>query len=143
MEFKLIIDEFRKEEVVVYAKGKNKLTEKIEQLVNDSNLELVGYKNKEATFLNTSDVFCFTILDDKVYALTENDRFVLKQRLYQVEERLSDAFVKINQSCIANISKIKRFDASVSGSLMVIFKNEYKEYVSRRQLKAVKERLGI
>ncbi len=143
MEFKLIIDEFRKEEVVVYAKGKNKLTEIIEQLVNDSNLELVGYKNKEATFLNTSDVFCFTILDDKVYALTENDRFVLKQRLYQVEERLSDAFVKINQSCIANISKIKRFDASVSGSLMVIFKNEYKEYVSRRQLKAVKERLGI
>lgn len=143
MEFKLIIDEFRKEEVVVYAKEKNKLTEIIEQLVNDSNLELVGYKNKEATFLNASDVFCFTILDDKVYALTENDRFVLKQRLYQVEERLSDAFVKINQSCIANISKIKRFDASVSGSLMVIFKNEYKEYISRRQLKAVKERLGI
>lgn len=143
MEFKLIIDEFRKEEVVVYAKEKNKLTEIIEQLVNDSNLELVGYNNKEATFLNASDVFCFTILDDKVYALTENDRFVLKQRLYQVEERLSDAFVKINQSCIANISKIKRFDASVSGSLMVIFKNGYKEYVSRRQLKAVKERLGI
>lgn len=143
MEFKLIIDEFRNEEVVVYAKKNNKLTQKIEQLVNDSNLELVGYKNKEATFLNTSDVFCFTVFDGKVYALTENDRFVLKLRLYQVEDMLSEGFVRINQSCIANIKAIKQFDASVSGNLTVSFKNGYKDYVSRRQLKAVKERLGI
>lgn len=143
MKFKLIIDEGHNEEVVVYAKEKSELIEKIEQLVNDSNFELVGYKNKEAVFLNASEVLCFAVFDDKVYALTEKDRFVLKLRLYQVEERLSQSFVKINQSCIANIKAITRFDASVSGTLTVNFKNGYKDYVSRRQLKAVKERLGI
>ena len=56
---------------------------------------------------------------------------------------LGTDFIKINQSCIANIRQIQRFDTSFSGTLRVIFKNGYTDYVSRRQLKAVKERLGL
>ena len=60
-----------------------------------------------------------------------------------MEKKLPENFVKINQSCIANIDKINRFDASFSGTLKLIFKNSYTDYVSRRQLKTVKERIGI
>ena len=52
-------------------------------------------------------------------------------------------FVKLNQSCIVNIKKIECFDASLGGALKVTLKNGYRDYVSRRQLKAVKERLGL
>ena len=61
----------------------------------------------------------------------------------ELEEKLPLDFVKINQSCLANIKKIERFSASVGGSLKVIFKNGHTDYVSRRQLRTVKEKLGI
>jgi DNA-binding LytR/AlgR family response regulator len=79
----------------------------------------------------------------KVYAMTLNHKWQLKGRLYQVEELLPSSFVKINQSCLANIRKIQRFQSTIGGTLQVVFENGYVDYVSRRQLKTVKERLGL
>ncbi len=132
-----------REEVLIYAREKTKLIEDIEQLVSDHAFELVGYKDRCATILNAADICCFIVEDNKVYALCGNERFQLKSRLYRLEEHLSHNFVKINQSCIANIKMIKRFDASISGSLIITFKNGYTDYVSRRNLKYIKERLGF
>ena len=75
--------------------------------------------------------------------ITEKEKLLVKQRIFQLESLLSDSFIKINQSSLANINYIKRFDASFGGSLLVIFKNGYKDYVSRRQTRIVKERIGI
>ena len=67
-----------------------------------------------------------------------------KKRLYKIEEMLEDDdFIKINQSCIVNIKMIESFDASIGGALMIKLKNGYRDYISRRQIKAVKERLGL
>ena len=68
---------------------------------------------------------------------------MIKERLYTVENTVGDSFIKINQSCIVNIDKIERFEASFSGALTVVLKNGYKDYISRRQLKIVKERIGF
>ena len=64
-------------------------------------------------------------------------------RLYQLEELLDASFVKINQSSIVNVKKIERFEASIGGALLVILQNGHRDYVSRRQVKAVKERIGF
>ena len=56
---------------------------------------------------------------------------------------LPDGFIKINQSTVANISKIARFGTSFDGSLYVTFKNGYRDYVSRRQISNVKRALKI
>lgn len=144
MKYTIIIDKNREEEVIIYAKEKSTLTDEIERLVNDNNLELIGYdKNGEGVKLTADEVYCFTVEDNKIFAITEKDKLRIKNRLYQLEEFLPEYFVKINQSCVANIRKIARFDTSVSGTLMIKFKNGYKDYVSRRQMKAVKERLGL
>ena len=89
------------------------------------------------------DINCFSVSDSKVYALTDNDRFFVKERIYELEAMLGEGFVKINQSCLVNASKIKKFESSIGGSLSVILEGGYKDYISRRQLKAVKERMGI
>ena len=144
MKYTIIIDKNREEEVIIYAKEKSTLTDEIERLVNDNNLELIGYdKSGEGVKLTTDEVYCFTAEDNKIFAITEKDKLRIKCRLYQLEEILPEYFVKINQSCVANIRKIARFDTSVSGTLMIKFKNGYKDYVSRRQMKAVKERFGL
>ena len=143
MKFTVIITNERDEEVVIYAREKTKLIEDIENLIRDNAFELIGYSGYEAVNLRTDEVVCFLVEEGKVYAITDKDRFRLKCRLYQLEETLPENFVKINQSCIANIKKIERFDTSVSGTLLIKFKNGYKDYVSRRQMKAVKERFGL
>ena len=143
MKFTMIIDKERDEEVIVYARERSPLTDDIERLVSGERFELIGYNGKKAVRLEPSQVYCFTVEDNKVYAVCEGERLQLKCRLYQLEQALCEGFVKINQSCIANIKKISRFDASISGSLKVVFKNGYCDYVSRRQVKNVKERLGL
>ena len=143
MKCTLIITDEHEEEVIIYARERTKLTNDIEALVIGSVSELIGYKENEVVKLTSDLISCFTVEGNKVYALTDSEKLQIKLRLYQLEEILSDTFVKINQSCIANIRKIERFDTSISGTLLIKFKNGYKDYVSRRQMKTVKERFGL
>ena len=143
MKCKVFIDKNHEEEVVIYSHQRNSLVEQIESLVNSQELEITGYKEQETVKLDLSEIFCFICEGNKIYALTEKERFKIKLRLYQLEEKLPQNFVKLNQSCIGNVKKIQRFNASFGGSLSVEFKNGYKDYVSRRQLKIVKERFGF
>ena len=143
MKFTHFIDTKRPEEVIVYSHSKTQLINRIQALVEEEGFELTGYSEDEVIPFTLSEVYCFLIEANKLYALTKMGKLRLKCRLYHLEERLPEGFIKINQSCIANIKKIDRFDASISGSLIVIFKNGHRDYVSRRQIKIVKERIGI
>lgn len=143
MKLQIVIDSNRDEEILVYAHEKTPLVCEIEELVISHSVELIGYTEDETVKLNANDIYCFFTEDNKVYALTQNEKYKLKSRLYQLEETLTDGFVKINQSCVANIKKIDRFKVTVGGALMVIFKNGHTDFVSRRNIKNVKERLGL
>ena len=143
MKFRLIIDENRDEEILVYAHQKTPLVEAIERLVMQEEFRLIGYIDREAVKLDFDKICRFTVEENRVYAETVNEKYRLRYRLCEIEEKTPMSFVKINQSCLANIEMIERFDASVSGSLRVRFKNGSTDYVSRRQLKTVKERIGL
>lgn len=143
MKFKIFIDKNHEEEVIIYAHEKSDLIKEIEELVCENNFDIIGFSDKEGVKLNLNEIYCFIVESNKIYALCEKEKFLIKTRLYKLEENLTENFVKINQSCIANIRKIKKFDASISGTLTVTFKNNYVDYVSRRNVKKIKERLGI
>lgn len=143
MKCEIIIDENASNKVVIYTDRKTPLVEMIERLCADDDLSLIGYKDKQTYLLDSAKINCFIVEADKIYALATDGKYQLKSRLYQIEEKLSDNFIKINQSCIANVKMIKKFDASVSGVLTVYFQNGYRDYVSRRNLKSVKQKLGI
>ena len=143
MKFSLFIDKNREEEVMVYAHEKSPLTDEIESIVQGTSKEIIGYIERESVVLDLMSISCFSVENNKVYALTNDRKYSVRYRLYQLEEILPQCFVKINQSCVANIKQIARFDSSVGGSLLVIFNNGHADYVSRRQLKSVKERFGL
>lgn len=138
-----VIDKDRDEEVLIYLKKPSTISRKVEELISAEAPELMGYGDKSIVRLDLFEVFCFTVEDGKVYALTKDDKLILRQRLYTLEEMCGEDFVKINQSCIVNTKSILKFDTSLGGSLMVTLKNGYRDYVSRRQLRTVKERLGF
>lgn len=143
MKCTVILDKTREEEILVYARERTPLVDEIERLAAENTAQLNGFLRGEIVKLDTKDIYCFTVDGGKLYAITEKDKYLLKTRLYNVEETLDKSFIKINQSSIANINKIQKFDASISGTLKVIFKNGYTDYVSRRNIKNIKERLGL
>lgn len=143
MKLQIIVDKTKEESVLIVCHDKNELVCKIEKLITSTNENLSCYKDDEIRVLNLEEVACFITDDNKVYAYINKDKYLVKKRIYELEELLDNSFLKINQGCLANIKQIDKFVATIQGSLDVIFKNGYREYVSRRQLHIVKERLGI
>ena len=146
MKYTLFIDEGHDEEVIVYAHSKNELVERLEALINGQKLNtspIIGYVGEDIVEVKPKDVHCFFIEDKRLYASTAGGKVLIKRRLYEIERELGEDFIRINQSSIANIKQIDRFSVSFGAALTVHFKNGYRDFVSRRQVKAVKERLGI
>ena len=143
MKCTVIVDPTCEEEIVIRVRARDALTEQIEDLVKESNTELIGYGEGNMVILRPEDIYCCTVEDGRVLAHTQTGVLSLKQRLYALEELLGNRFVRINQSCLVNTAQIQRFDASFAGALTVTLKNGYRDYISRRQVKKVKERMGL
>ena len=143
MKFKLILDPNQEEEIQVYAHAESPLTEALRRLAEGETYPLLGWQEKEFIPLDPEEIYCFFVENNRLYAVMEKERWLVKQRLYQLEPMLPPSCVKLHQSCIANLKKVERFDGSLAGTLRVTFKNGRVDYVSRRQLKQVKERLGL
>jgi DNA-binding LytR/AlgR family response regulator len=144
MKYTTHIDPTREEEAVIYARQRTPDIEALEAYIEVLGRELTGYgRDGQIVPLTPDGVQCFVVEDGRVYALTDTERLYVRLPLYAIEEMLDDRFVRINQSCLGHIRKISRFDTSIGGALMVTFQNGHRDYVSRRQLKAVKERMKI
>ncbi len=139
----VIIDKECEERVQIYAKERGALVEEIERLCSTDSRELVGYSDGSIVPLDIAEVYAFVADEGGAVAITESERLAVKMRLYELADMLGDRFLKINQSVMVNVKKIARFEAHISGSMAVILKNGYRDFVSRRQLKFVKERIGF
>ena len=143
MECEIIINPYCDEKVVIYAKEESNRLNELKSRIERSSAEILGYNGSEIKKLDILEIQYITITSGKVFAVCAKEKYLLRERLYSLEEKLPSYFVRINQSCLANIKKTERFDTSISGTLKIRFKNGDTDYVSRRQLKAVKERIGI
>lgn len=143
MKYTLIIDELKEESIVVTAHKKNKLIFEIENLIKNDSFKLIGYKDEKSFPLNILDVYAFYTYDGKVYAKTKSEDYLVRERIYKIEEYTQELFVKINQGCLVNVKMILRFDSNIGGSIKVTLKNNFSDYISRRELKNVKRRIGL
>lgn len=143
MRYKLIIDKDAEEEIVATVHGPSALTEQIENLVRSysGTDSILGYREDELRRLAFSEIECITVLDRKVTAVDEKGgRYLLKDRLRDLEDILPSYFIRINKSTLANEHCIVRFDAVFSGGVDAVFRCGYREYVSRRCFAEIKRR---
>ena len=143
MKFRLIIDEYADEVVVATVHNRSALTDELEALVLQyaGNDKLPGYTEDDFKLLSYQDIECITVLDGKTIAvIKDGSRYLLKQRLYELEQRLPACFIRINKSTLANENRLEKFAASFSGAVDAVFKCGYREYVSRRCFAAIKRR---
>ena len=144
MKLELNIDEKIKETLVVVSA--NKIDKEVQNLINYieySSEYLIGIVENKVSIIDIDEIIRVYIEDRKTFVVTLKDTYVVKKKLYEVENMVTRNFVKISQSEIANIKFIKNLDFSNTGTIVIKYKNSDISYVSRRMIKEFKLKLGI
>ncbi|MEN6419297.1 MAG: LytTR family DNA-binding domain-containing protein [Clostridiaceae bacterium] len=122
----------------------DEINDLVQKLSESTPQILVGFRQEEAKILDQSEVVRAYASGGKVLAETAEGEYVLRLRLYELEERLDrNRFVRISNAEIINLSQVKGFDLSFAGTICVNLKNGTAAFVSRRYVAKIKQVLGI
>ncbi len=126
----------------------SEVTEEIKEIINKINKTqgkvFKGIKDEKIYLVNPNEIYYFYAENQKVLAKIDKHSLQIKSKLYELEEQLEGTnFIRISNSVIANIDKIKNLDMSFNGTLCIRFINGDVEYSSRRYVKKIKEYLGL
>ena len=141
----IVIDKkYSEPEITIRTNKKTKeidnIIEAIKKIDKNDSLFISAYSKGKLERISLSDIIRIRRYDRQVILETEQNSFVLKKTLTQLEEELdNEKFIRISQSEIINAYKVKSMDISVSGTIIIEFDNGIKSYVSRRYVKYVKE----
>ena len=146
MKLEINIDPNIKETIIkIFAESMNDDVALVQSILGSSSINrIVGFKNEEISLLEPDDIIRFFTNDKKVFAQTMKDEYLVRLRMYDLEERFrSTTFIRISQGELINLDYVKGLDLSYKGTIALEFKTGDISYVSRRSLKNFKEALGI
>lgn len=134
MKVEIVIDEeYQETYVKIFTDKYNKEIENLEKsLVNINNNVILGFKDDDAFVLDLKNIYRFFTEDKDVFIECRDYTYKSRLRMYEIEHRLNNSFVRISRSEIINISYIKKLDLSFKGIIAVELKNGTVSYVSRR-----------
>ena len=146
MQFEVKIDETVTEPKVLILTDKitNEVNDLVRKLAEDERQIIAGFRGDTVTLLDEKELLRVYASGGRVYAVTAEGEYVLRLRLYELEERLRPfSFVRISNSEIINLKRVRSFDLSLVGTICVTLSDGSKAYVSRRYVPKIKEVLGI
>lgn len=130
--------------IIVTATVNDTIKELVKKLAEDRRRILAGFRGETLEILQLQNISRIYAMQGKVFAVCNDGEYLLKMRLYELEEQLKDtAFVRISNSEIINLHKVKRFDLSYAGTICVVLTDGSVTYVSRRYVSKIKQVLGI
>ena len=141
----IIVDEKYKETKVTI--NTNKKSEEIDSIVEAiknvedyKDLYISAQLKGKLELVSKNDILRIKRIGRQIILETEKQSFILKKTLSQLEQELDNRkFLRISQSEIINICKVKNLDVSVIGTILIEFDNGIKSNVSRRYVKKVKD----
>ncbi len=127
----------------------NKRTEQIDNIIyaieNVSGRDfpfIPAYKDEKAELLSQRDIYRAYTQGRKVMVQTADEIYSVKKSLMALEEDLNPGrFLRISQSEIINLNKVKSFDINLSGTVGIEFDNGNKSWAARSRVKAIKDLL--
>lgn len=146
MEVEIKIDDaYKKPKAVIMTASMTKeINDVIKKISETTPRILCGSRNDKVEVLEQTDLIRIYADNGKVLAVTDKGEYVLRLRLYEAEEYLSECrFVRISNSEIINLNKVSHFDLSFTGTICVKLLNGTTTYVSRRYVSKIKKILGI
>ena len=130
--------------IVVTDKMTDEVNDLLKRLSDGQPQVIAGFKDEIVELLEPSDIYRVFAVSGKVLAETARGEYTLRLRLYEAEQRLdSRSFVRISNSDIINLKKVRSFDLSFAGTICITLSNGTVTYVSRRSVARIKQVLGI
>ena len=147
-DIKLIIDEaFERLTVIIKNRENNEEVEgvinAIQTYANNQKPMIQAYFKGSVVMLPQRKIFRIYIVNRKILIQTSERLYEVRKNLRDLEELLDpESFIRISQSEILNIKRVKNFDFSSTGTIEVELENGEKTYVSRRRVKEIKAALS-
>lgn len=123
-----------------------KMTARFERITKELNSEqdfLWCYRDGDAYEINFSQIYAIQIENEKTMICTQNQKYVYRGRLYQVQSVLPNDFIMISRGTIVNYHFIDHLEIINTGNIDALLENGLRAQVSRRRIKDLKERLGL
>lgn len=123
-------------------------TEAVEQLMKKLNQQtmpatIAGYWEGDIHLLQIDEVLSIYSEQGKVFLQTDEGEFEARNRLYELEERFEQQFIRVNKATLVNLKKIISIQSKVLGNPQVVLSNNTTIPVSRNYFKRLKEALGL
>lgn len=130
--------------IILTASMTERVNSLVKRLSEDFPQVITGVKDDKVEILEQSELIRIYAESGKIIAVTDNGEYILRSRLYELEEKLDNTcFVRISNSEIINLKKVDNFDLSFSGTICVKLTGENVTYVSRRYVSKIKKILGV
>ncbi len=146
MQIEISIDEKYKIPKIIIKTDRvtDEVNEVMKKLTEDAPKVITGFKEDCAQVLEPENIYRFYSSQGKVFAVTDNGEYTVRTRLYEIEEQMClPKFVRVSNSEIINLKKVRNFDLSLAGTICVKFTDGSDTYVSRRYVSKIKKILGI
>ena len=147
VDIEVILDEkFEDPKITIRTKERTKQIEDIIEAIENASGQdfpmLPGLSGEKVELLSQRDIVRVYTSGRKLIIQTDKNSYFSTKSLSNVEELLNpDRFIKISQSEIVNIRKVKNFEIKLAGTIGIVFENGEKTWASRSRVKYIKAML--
>ena len=144
----VILDEkYTDPKVTIYAKNRNaqvdSIIEAVEKASENEFPMIPASDGRNTELLSQRDIIRVYTQGRKIMIRTAEGEYSANRTLSAIEDMLNpDRFLRISQSEIINLNKVKRFDINIVGTIGIEFDNGGKSWASRSRVKAIKALLN-
>ncbi len=141
-----IVDGLTEDEVVIRCCRVNETVQNIQKYALEqasSGTKITFYKQNQEFYFPLDEVLFFETEGERIHAHTVSDAYLIKYRLYELEEILPRHFVRAAKSSIVNITQVYSITRNLTASSLVNFIGSHKHvYVSRNYYQQFRQRLN-
>lgn len=139
-----ISPELKNPKVVIYADRITDGITKLAKMIASEQLDLLtGVQDGKLIILRPEEIIRIYTEGQKVFANTGSGTVEFRQRLYELENRLPRKFLRVSHSEIVNVDAVKYLDMSLAGTIRLSLSSGETAYVSRRNIRKIREYLNL
>ncbi len=116
--------------------------QRVSEYVRNVERTILCKKDNEEYGIFINDIFYFESVDKKVFAYCEKEVYRTNDKLYELEEMLSQSgFVRVSKSVLINVEKLTGIKTLANSKLEAKLSNGESVCVTRKYLKDIKNKL--
>lgn len=136
------VEKKEQEQVLLECVSMTKEFEDIRKYALMKGNQLTAYQDGKAYQIFLGDVLYFEAVSEHVFAYMEEEVYLIKKRLYEVEQEYSgQKFVRASKSMVVNLMQVESFRPALNGRFYARMKNGEDIIISRQYAKEVKQKL--